>query len=132
MSRKASLYSMTVTRGSTWTETFRFQDDVTGAPVDLTGYSARMQVRTFAGRQGLTTSETLVMELTTANERLVIVPAEGVINIHVSAEETELLSPLNVRERYVYALELVNVAENPEVVIPFLTGKINVRPEITR
>ena len=132
MGRKASVYSLSLTRGSTWTESFVFSDDETGLPVDLTGFTARMHIRTLAGRYGLSTADTLVMELTTANGRLVITPADGQIDLVVSATDTALLSPLNKRVRYVYGLELVNAAVSPNVVIPFLTGRVSVSPEIIR
>lgn len=132
MGRKAKSHNMTVSRGKTWAETFMYLDETTAAPVDLTGYTARMQIRTLTGRTGLTTTTTLVMELTTADGRLIITPLTGQIDLMVSAIDTALLSPLNKRIRYVYELELVDPTESPEIVIPFLTGRISVYPEVSR
>lgn len=61
MSRTPASYSMQVVRGATWEDEFTYtlQDKVT--PVDLTGYRARMQVRSVDGQYGLTNAETLVL-----------------------------------------------------------------------
>jgi len=134
MGRKAAVYNITVTRGSTWTESFTYTDDA-GLPIDLTNYGARMQVRTLPGRYGTTTTETLVMELlsTGGSPRLFVTPLTGQVDLSVSAADTAaILCPLNKRIRYVYGLELVDSSVSPEVVIPFLTGRISVRPEISR
>lgn len=134
MARKAKSHNMTVSRGKTWGETFMYLDETTAEPVDLTDYTARMQIRTLAGRTGLTTTETLIMELLSTGiaPRLFITPLTGQVDLLVSAEDSLLLNPLNKRIKYVYDLELVDSGVSPEVVIPFLTGRISVRPEITR
>lgn len=131
MGRKASVYNMSLTRGSTWNESFTYTDEA-GVPIPLTGYTARMQIRTLAGRTGLTTATTLIMDLTTENDRLTITELDGKVDIDVSSVDTLLLSPLNKRVRYVYGLELVDASVSPEIVIPFLTGRISVYPEIPR
>lgn len=134
MSRTAASYSMRVTRGSTWEDVFTYtEDDQT--PIDLTGYQARMQVRTVAGQYGLTGSDSLVMELTTANGRLFFDPAEdGVLRIRVEAADTLPLNPDNLRKvKHVYSLELFRPAGlDPEYVVPLVAGSISVLGEVTR
>ncbi len=133
MGRKASTYSMSLTRGSTWTESFTYTD-AAGDPIDLTGFVARMQIRTLAGRTGLSTADTLVMELASdgGSPRLFITPAEGKIDLVVAAADTASLSPLNQPIRHVYELELVDTNTTPNTIIPFLAGRVRVRPEIIR
>jgi hypothetical protein len=133
MGRKASVYSMSLVRGSTWREAFVYKDEA-GLPFDLTNFTARMQIRKLAGRTGLTTNETLVMELlsTGGSPKIFLTPGTGQIDLLVSAADTVALSPLNIPVRHVYELELVDNNTSPATVIPFLTGRIRVRPEINR
>lgn len=134
MSRTPASYSMTVVRGSTWEDSFVYLQDDGVTPVDLTGYQARMQIRTLVGQFGTSTADTLVMELTTANGRLTITPAEGKVELKVSAADTVLLNPDNAkRVKHVYALELFRPAGvDPEYVIPLVQGKVTVLGEVVR
>lgn len=134
MSRTPASYSMTVVRGSTWEDSFVYLQDDGVTPVDLTGYQARMQIRSLAGQFGTSTADTLVMELTTDNGRLTITPAEGKVALKVSATDTVLLNPDNAKKvKHVYALELFRPAgAGPEYVIPLVQGKITVQGEVVR
>ncbi|HHA2629099.1 TPA: hypothetical protein ACOEOK_000535 [Stenotrophomonas maltophilia] len=57
MSRTPASFSLTVVRGATWEDDFTYTNP-DGSPFDLTGYQARMQVRTLAGQFGLTEADT--------------------------------------------------------------------------
>jgi hypothetical protein len=122
-------------RGATWEDTFTYNDP-DGEPVDLTGYEARMQVRTLDGQYGLTTTDTLVMELTTENGRLSIdEPESGVVALRVEAEDMVALNPANEKKDVLaYSLELFIPAagSTPEYVIPLVQGKVTVLGETTR
>lgn len=134
MSRTPASYSMQVVRGATWEDEFTYTDTA-GAPIDLTGYEARMQVRTIAGQYGATTTTTLVLELSTANGQLSIpTPTDGQVLLAVSAEDTWLLNPSNAKKvKLVYSLELfVPAGVDPEYVIPLVKGSITVQGETTR
>ena len=134
MSRTPANYSMKVVRGATWEDEFTYTD-TDGVAIDLTGYSARMQVRQPAGAYGLTTSTTLVMELTTVDGRLSLpTPTNGQLLLKVSAADTLLLNPDNLKKvKLVYSLELyVPVGVDPEYVIPLVKGGISVQGETTR
>ena len=131
MGNKATKKNMSVTRGSTWGDRWYYTDD-NDDPIDLTGYTARMQIRTVAGRYGTSTAATLIAELTTANSGLVIEELAGAVDIYMSAVDTLTLSPENRRVRYYYSLELVDPTVSPTAVIPLLEGYINVYPETTR
>ncbi|HGM4746291.1 TPA: hypothetical protein ACKQCT_001803 [Stenotrophomonas maltophilia] len=134
MSRTPASFSLTVVRGATWEDDFTYTNP-DGSPFDLTGYQARMQVRTLAGQFGLTQADTLVMELTTDAGSLVIGdPVVGVVSITVSAAATEVLNPGNERKvKHCYSLELFKPAgADPEYVIPLVAGKVTVQGETTR
>lgn len=134
MSRTPASYSLPVVRGSTW-EDFFIYEDPDGLPIDLTGYSARMQVRTVDGQYGLSTAETLALELTTSNGLLVWnAAADGKLDIVVAPAAHAVLNPENAKKAvYVYSLELyVPAGVDPEYVIPLVKGKIIVQGETTR
>lgn len=134
MSRTPASFSLQVVRGATWEDDFQYEDDH-GAPFDLTGYEARMQVRTLAGRYGLTEAETLVMELSTTGTGLRIPdPQQGKVVLLVDAAATVALNPSNAKKaKLAYSLELYRPAgAEPEYVIPLVEGSVTVRGEVTR
>lgn len=136
MSRTAASYSMTWTRGSTAEEEFTYQDE-NGLPIDLTGFEARMQVRTLAGQYGSTTSATLLLELTTQNGKLVWdTAANGRLLMTASELDTKLLNPSNVKKlKLAYAIEVYRPAVAPatdDYVIPLVGGKITLLGETVR
>lgn len=100
----------TFNRSSVWT-------DSDGNPINLTDYTARMQLRRSVS------SDVIEFELTTENGGIDITPLEGIVAWSMSATETAGLS-----ETYVYDLELVL----SDVVIPYLGGTIRVSREVTR
>ena len=105
--------------GTTWEESWQLLQEEDGPPVDLTGYEARMQVRDPVTRE-------LVLELSTDNGRLSIVPADGEVNLTVAAADTWIASPLNARRRCRWDCELYQPAqdERPEYVIPLFSGLV--------
>ena len=134
MSRTPASFSLQVVRGATWEDDFQYQDD-SGVPFDLTGYEARMQVRTEAGRYGLSTAETLVLELSTTDMGLTIPePLEGRVVLLVEATNTVMLNPDNLKKtKLAYSLELYRPGgQGLEYVIPLVEGSISVKGEVTR
>jgi len=57
-----------------------------GMPIDLTGCTAKMQVREEA------TSDTVLIELSTENGRITITPAAGQFDLYITDEDTDDLS----------------------------------------
>jgi hypothetical protein len=92
----------------------------TGAstPVDLTGYTGRMQIRK-ADR----TNE-LVQELTTENGGLTFGDVAGTITFFISDTDTELFTD----DDNVYDFEIVEPGGD---VVPFLAGKFTMQDQIT-
>ena len=126
-----------VVRGSTWEDEFTYLQPDGITPVDLTGYEARMHVRSYADRFGISGAETLVMELTTngADGRLTwATAAGGRLLLKVDAADTVLLNPANAkRKKLWYGIEVfIPAGVNPEYVVPLAEGAISVRAEVVR
>lgn len=116
----AGLYDMMCEQGATFSRVITWKD-AGSDPVDLTGYTARMQVRPTV------TSDTITLDLTSANGGLVFKTPRtlGQIEVVVSATTTAGLTPGS----YVYDLELVS---STAVVTRLLQGKFTVKAEVTR
>ena len=69
-------------------------------------------------------SDTVVLELTTDNERIVLGDDDGTVEVVIPAAVTEDLAP----GRYVYDLEVDSGGE----VTALLEGSFSVSPEVTR
>ena len=87
-------------------------------PVDLTNYTARMQIR-----PKLESTE-IIAELTTENGLIRIDPVLSTITVEIPAQQTEDFTFTTA----VYSLELVKGLE----VIPFCNGTITLIKEVTR
>jgi hypothetical protein len=87
-------------------------------PVDLTGYTARMQIREKV------TSETVLETLTTSNGKILINNTSKTISMILSAATTEAYT----WKTGVYSLEM----EKDGVVVPLLYGNVTLEREVTR
>lgn len=88
-------------------------------PVNLAGYTARMQIR------GKLTDTTVIKELTTANSGIVIDNTLKTITVKIPASETTALDFSTA----VYSLELVSSGGE---VFQMLTGNLTLVKEVTR
>lgn len=104
----------------------RYQRSVTaknsdGTVMNLTGYSARMQIRPTVA------SNTILLEASTANGRITIpTPANGIVIIDIGADVT---APLNWTVAC-YDLEIFTV--DPANVIRLIEGYASLSKEVTR
>lgn len=114
----AAQYDFEIEQGTTVIKPFIWKDS-TGAPVNLTGFTARMQVRATIGAV-----EPLV-SATTENSKLQIIPEEGKVILVLSAEETAAFQWKRGR----YDLELV---QDNGTVFRLLKGVISISLEVTR
>jgi hypothetical protein len=89
-----------------------------GVPVDLTGYSARMQVRADYGAP-------LLLELGTGDGGIALGGAEGTIELFIGAADTAKIA----WEEAIYQMELT--APNGDV-LRKLAGNVNVIPEVVK
>jgi hypothetical protein len=113
----AGIYNATVDQGSIWNLTIVYQDS-DGDPIDLTGYTAAMQLRQNYN------SELADLTLTTANGGLTINGPTGTIQVSASAVQTGLLSA----GFYVYDLELTSGSN----ISRLIQGQITVAEQVTR
>lgn len=122
----AGIYNITCQAGSTFgrTLTFKYPDpssspsDPTYLPWNLTGYTARMQVRRTID------SSTVLISLTTENGRISLGGASGIIELNITAEDTATITSSGV-----YDLEII--ASNG-IVSRILQGDFTLSPEVTR
>ena len=126
MARTFQTLSLRVPLRTTWEESWQLLQSEGGDPVDLTGYSARMQLR-----------ETLedvepVAEFDSGDE-IAIAAATGTITLTVSAAAVAALSPDNERRTLLWDIELyIPAGAEPEYVIPLFTGKVTLLPRVTQ
>ena len=110
-------YNFTIKQGSTFRKPFQWIAG--GSPVDMTGWTARMQIRPEVD------SEIVIAELTTEDGGITIEPLEGKFNLYLSDVETSAFS----FEDAVYDIELVDQSGD---VHRNIGGKIKLSPEVTR
>jgi hypothetical protein len=120
MSAPAGLYNIVADQGSTLSRVIYYRDPAK-KPIQFNGYSARMQVRPNQN------SETVLLELTTENERIDLGATDGSIALYVDdAIMAEIPEGI-----YVYDLELL--APSSDIyVYKILQGNFAVRSEVTR
>ena len=113
----ATTYDILIEQGATFSQVITYKES--GGAVDLTGYTARMQVRST-----LESAEALI-ELTTANGRIALGGAAGTITLTISATDTAALTA----GRGVYDLELVS---GSGIVTRLLQGVCPISRNVTR
>jgi hypothetical protein len=113
----AGIYNFTLDQGSVWDLEIEYQDP-DGDPINLTGFTARMQLRKDYN------SAVVDLTLTTGGGGIVITGATGTIDISVTAAQTEVLDPAF----YVYDLELISGSN----ISRLIQGQITVAEQVTR
>ena len=113
----ATTYDITIEQGATFSQLITYKES--GVAINLTGYTARMQVRSTLE------SATSVVELTTANSRIALGGAAGTITLTISATDTASLTA----GRGVYDLELVS---GSGIVTRLLQGVATISRNVTR
>jgi hypothetical protein len=110
-------YNLTVYKGTT----FELKPvwKIGGTPVDLSGYTADMQVR-------YATDTSIIVELSTANGRITIDAAYGRVNLKLTASETAALAA----GTYQYDLNLTNTVDAS--VYKILQGAFIVNASVTQ
>lgn len=112
----AGIYNFTLDQGSTWTLQIIYNDP-SGTPINLTGYTAEMQIRRKFD------SDTPVLTLSTSNGGITIVGATGTLNL-IATDEQAAIDP----GLYVYDLELSTGGVRTRLI----QGTVTVSGEVTR
>jgi hypothetical protein len=113
----AGIYNATIDQGATWSVTVTYTDS-NGTPINLTGYTAAMQVR-----QQYSSADA-DLTLTSPSGGIVITPLTGVIVITMTATQTAALE----EGYYVYDVELTSGSYKDRLI----QGQLTVAPEVTR
>lgn len=115
----AGIWNTIMDQGSTWLLQVVYQDP-NGDPIDLTGFSGEMQLRSQAqdAQPALT--------LSTANGDITIDGPNGVINVAATSAQTEAVD----EGPYYYDLEVRDIASDE--VSRIIQGQIVVSAEVTR
>jgi hypothetical protein len=112
----AGKYNIKAEQGATFRRVFTWKDSDNN-PIDLTGYTAKMQVREDA-------YTSVILDMSTANGKIVIAtPANGQLEVSETASNMSLIDGGSYR----YDIELTNGAE----VTRLLEGGFYVSEEIT-
>jgi hypothetical protein len=113
----AGIYNIVAEQGATLTRTITW-NNTAGQPINLTNYTARMQVRNDYD------SSTALLTLTTENGGIALGGVLGTVVLTVSASSMALVASGS----YVYDLELVL----SDVVTRLVQGSFTVNAEVTR
>lgn len=113
----AGIYNATIDQGATWSVVVTYKDS-TGAVINLTGYTAAMQVR-----QQYSSADA-DLTLTSPSGGIVITGATGVVTITMTATQTAALE----EGFYVYDVELTSGSYKDRLI----QGQLTVAPEVTR
>jgi hypothetical protein len=128
----AGKYNFTIEQGATLDFEIRYTDS-NSVPVDLTGYTARMQIR--QKKESTTPYISLSSTLNSYGTGLNMSgsagdksPVSGSIGVYIAAVDSALLN----FSRAVYDLEIVSGSGDNAVVTRLLEGKIKLSKEVTR
>jgi hypothetical protein len=110
-------FNFTCPQGTTFDTTLTWK--IENTPVDVSGYSARLQVRETYN------SEDYIVNLTNLNGGITLGGSAGTINLLINATDTSNF----VIGDHVYDLELIS---GNTTVTRLIEGRFNVTPEVTR
>lgn len=114
----AGIYDIYIEQGATYNQPLVWKDS-SGTAVNVTGYTARMQIRKTVD------ATTIILTLTTENGRITVGGANGLITLLVSAADTAALTTFCG----VYDLEVISPTG---VVTRLLEGQVEISKEVTR
>lgn len=114
---EAAIANIEIEQGSTFNKTLTYKDS-NDVAIDLTGYTARMQIRSKI------TDATFIDELTTGNGRIVLGGAAGTIQLIFS----DAVTAAYTFDTALYDLELIDGSSN---VSKLMKGKIILIKEVT-
>ncbi|WP_344580481.1 hypothetical protein [Nonomuraea roseoviolacea] len=111
----AAVYRFTIDQGATFRRVLRWTSG--GEPLNLTGFSARMEIRTKTGGE-------LLYRLDTSTGGITLGGVEGTIQLHIPASASTAWA----WRTGVYDLELIGPTGD---VVRLIQGGVQVSPEVT-
>lgn len=111
--------NLKIDQGATFSQPFTWKTGTPAAPVDLTGCSARMQIRSKR------VNAAVLLELTTINGGIVLGATAGTVILNLSAVQTAAIVWISA----VYDLQIVF---SDSTVRRLVSGTVTVSPEVTR
>ncbi len=115
----SGIYNITIEQGSTYKLALYWKNSA-NQPIDMTGYSAKMQIRSSTG------ASVVLLELSSADsDQIKIYEKQGCVNLTIGYLQTANLIPSVA----VYDLEVMS-SEN--VVTKLLKGRCRIEGEVTR
>lgn len=118
----AVTYNTDIDVGANWSVTFVYKD-TNGAAINLTGYTAAMQVRTTPD------ASTALISLTTGSG-ITITPLTGTILVEITAAQSDLLTATTqAGTPYVYDLEITS---GSGVITRLVQGVLTASANVTR
>ena len=115
----AVTYNTVIDQGADWFINFTYKQP-NGSPVNITGYTAALQIRTSP------LARTAVLTLTSPSSGITITGASGLLECHATAAQTALI----VNGKYTYDIEIT--APVTGVVTRLVQGTVEVSPQVTR
>lgn len=116
----AGTENLIIDQGADWYVNFTYYTDSTlTTPVNLTGYTAALQLRSNFG------DATSALSLSSPSNGIVITGAAGLISIHATAIQTGAIAA----GYYEYDCEITS---SGGIVTRLIQGQITVKPQVTR
>lgn len=115
----AVTYNTVIDQGADWFINFTYKNP-NGTPVDITGYTAALQIRTSP------LAKTAVLTLTSPSDGITITGASGLLECHATAAQTAAIT----NGRYAYDIEIT--APISGVVTRLVQGTVQVSAQVTR
>lgn len=113
----AGIKNLIIDQGSDWFITFTYKDS-TGTPINLTGFTANLQLRTSYDAPTAALSLTSIAGIT-------ITALSGQIAVHATATQTGAITAGD----YVYDLEITS---STGIITRIIQGRATVTPQVTR
>jgi hypothetical protein len=113
----AAKQNLVIDQGADWFITFTYKD-AAGLPINLTGFSSKMQLRT-------NHSDSVAVLSLSSGEGMTIDSLLGKISVHATATQTGAIAFGD----YFYDLEITS---SGGVVTRLIEGRISVSPQVTR
>lgn len=113
--------NLKINQGATFRYKFLWRD-VRGWPVNLTGYTARMQIRATVA------STAILATLTTENGGIALDAMNGTVSLYISDAATSGFAWASG----VYDIELIAPVSQQSDVTRLVSGNVTVTPEVTR